>query len=258
MRDTCKYDIRSAGYCFLWIAFIPLVTSCKKSAPMLYKGGSGVYIEKGMLPEEERDSMTYSFALQMDDKVIDTIYLPMYIAGNIASVDRPIPLEADPAKSTAKAAVHYELLPGAIKANAFVANFPVVVKRTPDLKEQEVRLYLHMGANQYFSMDLKYIYDVNNYDYSPDYVIRINDILKKPYGWEGDDSYMASFFGSYSAAKYKFIIKATGKPNWPDSSPGKDIMYGYYIQVYDALQAYEKLHGAMYDENGEKVQLPQR
>lgn len=230
--------------------------SCVKDTPR-FANDAGVYINKESM-DSYKDSITYSFAVKPDALMQDTVFLPIRITGLPAKNDRRIPLTAVKDSTTAVEGQHYELPVCLIKADSFTARFAVVIKRRPELKDREVRLLLQVAPNQDFPLSITRLAAGAN----PYYLVRLNDKLTKPDKWESPGSWLQTFFGNYSETKFKFIIQATGRSNWPPrgrdgiGAPKLNDMYNYSSMVHEALRLYEAANGPMIDENGNRVVFP--
>lgn len=241
---------------FAGLVMATMLTCCAKDTPR-FADQEGLYINKGIM-DSYKDSVTYSFAVKPDALLQDTVFLPVRITGVAVARDRPAPVAAIKDSSTAIAGQHYELPVCLIRADSFSARFAVVVKRSPDLKGKEVRLWLKVTPNADFPLDITRLAS----GYSPFYLVRINDKLTKPDKWEAAGSWLQTFFGNYSETKFKFIIKVTGRSNWPPrgrdgaGAPVLNDMYNYSSMVHEALRLYEAANGPMLDEKGDRVVFP--
>lgn len=224
------------------LAGLLLLAACKKET-LLYDEPGRLNFRKEYL-DPKQDSTTYSFAIKPASLQQDTVWLKLGLMGRLTDTDREIKLEVIPDSTTAVANVHYQLFKYVLPANSHQIDLPVLIKRDPSLKNQQVRLYLKIGA----SSDL-----LPGVDTMQAYKVRINDRITKPDNWDRELIY---FFGTYSNNKYLFIIQTLGVSEFvnPFSEMSK---YDYYKgQIKNALEDYKQQHGHPYlDENGFEVTL---
>lgn len=253
-------------YILLFLLSGMSILSCKKDE-LMYEDQPGIYIDKEKFVGI-RDSTTYSFAEKANTLMQDTIYIPVKISGNVTPTDRPVPLKVDHALTTATVGMHFQILDTKIKANEITARVPILIKRTPDLKTKQVRLYLKIETSAEFPLKIMSTKTNSTFNgepsstYNPGYLIKLNDQLLKPDTWDASGSWFKFFFGNYSAVKYRFIIDVTGRTVWgPRARDGADAptgtqMYIYYAKLTAALYEYEKVNGPMIDETGNPVTFP--
>jgi hypothetical protein len=250
---------------FLLLALL-IMASCKKDE-LMYEDQPGIYIDKEKFIGV-RDSISYSFAEKASSLMLDTIYIPVKISGNMFATDRAVPLKVDAARTTAIAGTHYQILETKIKANEITARVPILIKRTADLKTNQVRLYVKIETSAEFPLNIINTKTNNTFNgeptstYTQGYLIKFSDQLLKPDTWDASGSWFKLFFGNYSAVKYKFIIDVTGRTVWgPRARDGAEAptstqMYIYYGKLLSALYEYEKVNGPMMDETGNPVTFP--
>lgn len=242
------------------------IFSCKKEE-LMYEDKPGIYIDKEKFVAS-RDSVTYSFAEKANTLMQDTIYIPVKISGNMSSADRPVPLKVDNTLTTASPGTHFQVLDTKIKANETIARVPILIKRAPDLKTKQVRLYVKIESSTEFPLTITNTKTNSTYNgeplstYKPGFLIKFSDQLLKPDTWDASGSWFKFFFGNYSAVKYKFIIQVTGRTVWGDrarygtDAPTSTEMYIYYAKLTAALYEYEQANGPMMDETGNPVTFP--
>jgi hypothetical protein len=179
----------------------------------------------------------------------------MGVASNTA---REVKLTAVASGTTAIEGIHYELLPYTIPAGAYKADLPVVIKRIPDLKTKEFSLLLQVAESKDFKPGVPNSPVTGGFaGANLQYLIKMNDFLTKPANW---DSRLATFFGSYSQVKYKFVIDITGISEFSYGFAGALIAYGE-MQYYQALckrklAEYVAANGPLVDEFGVPVSFP--
>lgn len=264
MKSIFKnYTIRYA-LCLIGILTIG-ITSCNKD--LVYENKPGIYIDKEKLVSS-KDSIAYSFAEKASTRTLDTIYLPVKISGEVSNTERNVPMMANATKTNAIAGTHYQILQTVLKANESTALVGIVLKKTPDLKSQQVRIYLEIVPNTDFPLVITNTKTNNTYNgepsskYNPGYLIKLSDQLLKPDTWDGSGSWFKYYFGTYSAVKFKFIIDITGRTVWGDrarygpDAPTSSELKIYYTKLITALYEYEQKNGPMIDETGNQVTLP--
>lgn len=164
------------------------------------------------------------------------------VMGKATNYDRKVNLSVVTAKTTAGS--HQYTFPSSvtIPANEYKSSFPVVLKRTDDLANKTVSLCFEITASDDFQAGVE-----ENSSLS----IRWNDKISKPNDW---DKSLAEFFGTYSDAKYLFIIDITGISDFSNLSWSEK--WSMQITLITALQEYEKQNGQLLDEDGNPVNFP--
>ncbi|WP_161964193.1 DUF4843 domain-containing protein [Chitinophaga flava] len=226
-----------------------IFSSCKKTEVMSYDEPARAYF---LIPYEadSPDTLNYTFAIKPDMLLIDTVRLPVRIMGAAATTDRIVGVQPVADSTSAVAGQDYLLLPTVVKAGAFTGNVQVVLKRNATMKTKLLRLSLQIVPSADFQPGVDKLAFKNGWSGAKTrFRIRFSDMLTKPDIW---DAVMASFFGKYSATKYKFIIDVTGVSEFSRSIP-----YGafsvYKTLCQEKLAAYELTNGPLVDENGERV-----
>lgn len=219
---------------------------CKKSELTKYDQPDKVYVYK-LSSDANKDSATFSFALRPSAQLQDTVKIPLRIMGTARGADRQVQVNVVADSSTGVAGTHYQLLPAIIPANSFTGYIPVLVKKTPDMKTTEFRLWVEVGTSADFQPGIPT---------SLRYLVKINNFFTKPSNW---DSQLVGFFGAFSQVKYGFIINVTGRSEF--SFSGTDAinspMATYYkVQCKNALADYNAANGTLYDEFGLPITFP--
>ncbi len=237
-------------------ALIAVLVSCQKSELTKYAEEDMIYVYKDAF-NTKKDSAGYSFAIKANSLLVDTVKVPVRIMGVAASKDREVKLAAIKEFTTAVEGVHYTFLPYIIPAGAYSADLPVVVKRTADMKTQEFRLQVQVIESKDFKPGIPNSPVAGNFaGASLQYLIKVNDFLTKPSNW---DSQLISYFGTFSQAKYKFIIDVTGKTDFAlGAAPAMSIgEIGYYKAFCKSkLAEYVAANGPLIDEFGATVTFP--
>ena len=148
-----------------------------------------------------------TFVYEGEDRVLDTVWLEVVTMGFVEDYDRPFTLEQVKKGEGEQAVagkhyiafddplvtIHYK-----IPAGANGARVPVVLKRDPSLKEQEVTLGIKIGQNENF---------IPGYNAYQKKAIVYSEILIQPLYWNDFATYY--FAGKYGKAKHQFMINAT-------------------------------------------------
>jgi hypothetical protein len=239
------------------VAVVVLAAGCKKSELTQYEQADMIYIYKDAF-NTKNDSATYSFAIKDNILQVDTVKVPVRIMGVAKNTAREVKLGIIATGTTAIEGTHYEFLPYTIPAGAYSADLPVVIKRTTALKTQEFRLQLQILESKDFKPGVPHSQVSGNFaGASLQYLIKINDFLTKPSNW---DSRLATFFGSYSQVKYKFVIEVTGLFEFSYGFQGATIAYGemlyYQALCKRKLEEYVAVNGPLMDEFGAPVVFP--
>jgi hypothetical protein len=162
--------------------------------------------------------------------------------GNPANNARTVNLAVNTAKTTAQEK-HYAFPSQVVlPADSFSVTFPVSLKRTPDLQEKGVRLYIEISESPDFKLGVS---EENHL------LIKWSDVLTRPANWNE----LVEFFGTFSIAKYRFIIETTGVAEFSAQTMSWALLTNYRIMCVNALIAYNDAHpgNPLKDENGQYV-----
>ena len=203
------------------------------------------------------DSLNYTFVDKNSSVTMDTVWLPVRIAGYTAGQDRPIKLVVASAGTTAIAGTHYKLLNYVMPKDSFQTSLGVVLIRDPSLQDTSVVLNLQLQPSTDFPVLMKDTLMGDGDYYSRNNIrIIITDRLIKPSNW---DTYLVNFFGAYSEVKFRFIAGVLGVSSFPNTGPNAlkypQLQY-YQTVVRNALIDYNAAHGPLIDENGSPVTFP--
>ncbi|WEK35598.1 MAG: DUF4843 domain-containing protein [Candidatus Pseudobacter hemicellulosilyticus] len=220
-----------------------LATSCTKDPRLDYTSPASVYFFTDSLLYIQ-DSVTFSFAVHESSLQVDTVAIPLKLMGDAEGKDRSFTVVADPAKTTAQAGVHYDIITPKVKAGQFKDSLLVKVYKTADLASKEVRIALRItdggellpGATERLN-----------------YTVKLNNILSKPDNW---DMLLIGFFGPYSEAKYRFIIDVTGLAVYNFRTPTGGVDFQYYMYLKQILRAALQEQGPIYDESNNPISFP--
>lgn len=224
------------------ILLLPLLFfGCKEdSNRLMYSDDPEVYFYKGdntLYP----DSLDYTFILKPDDVFTDTVQIPLRISGFSAQNDRVVNIEVG-AESTAEVGRHFKIDPVIIKAGAYSGTVPLVLLRSEDLKEKQLRIYLKIANSAGFEP---------GYADRLNYLVKITDQLSRPEDWE------TFIFGQYSQKKHQFMVASIGHIRVAMSLGAQfSELFAILQTVRVELIKYEAINGPMYDENGNRVTFP--
>lgn len=231
-----------------------LATACNKPIDS-YSGDSRIYFferTEGTVVAR-LTSKSFSFVLMDNSVTEDTIFVKTKIMGLATASDRSFSAVADTGGNAA--AADYKILPGVVKANTIFGSLPVVVYRKPELKTTIKVLNLKIADGGDFKAGV--IDDAK-------FQLNWTDNLIKPDNWETTPG-LKTYFGTYSAVKYRFIIDVLGRDQFPIQT-GRDLLPGQLTHynmldlkaiLKDALVAYNNTHTpAMTDEFGQLVTFP--
>lgn len=186
------------------------------------------------------DSLEYSFVIQPQSELEFNLPVSIYIMGNAANYDRTVNLTVDNSLTTAQDK-HYEMPTQVVlPANAYNVTFPLTLKRTTDLQDAGVRLYIKIAESADFKVGA----------IEQDHLlIKWNDMLSKPSNW---DEGLTSYFGQFSIVKYRFIISTTGITEFDETQMSWAELTNYKILVTSALDEYNAANpnNPLKDENG--------
>ncbi len=221
--------------------------SCSTAEVQDFEAGSGAYFN-----DELGDSTNYSFANQIVEKDIDTLFINMRVMGDLFDKQRVIQLEAMEG-TTAVADKDYVLPAYNIAAKQYDVKYPVILKNSAELKEKTLKLALRVAKNADFPDGSGII--SSKYHYST-FLINFNNRLIKPTYWE----HVQVYFGDYSDVKYRFMIDHIGvadfMPDYVGGKVGYSDLLNYAGIVRKAIQEYEEEHGPLLDEHGKEVSIP--
>jgi len=158
-------------------------------------------------PHMEDSVIARTFVFDVETKVLDTVWLEVKTLGFVVDYDRPFVLEQveKDDREQAVAGKHYIAFDDSlvsvhykVPAGKNEARFPIVLKRDPSLKQQEVTLRVRIGHNENF---------ISGYDAYQEKIISVSDILTQPDYWNSYASYY--FAGKYGKVKHQFMIDVT-------------------------------------------------
>lgn len=218
---------------FSFSILIIFFQSCEEKVVMKYEDSGYLYFD--LL--EQKDSVLYSFFLEKEDKVRDTVWVDVKVMGLVSDRDRAVQAvqlntgEAD----AAEAGKHYIAFDDPelqkwmrIEAGKTGMRLPVVILRDLSLKQQTVRIQFGFKENEFFGSGIE------NQD---QFIIKITDQTEKPLNWSSWQPY----FGDWSSLKMKFIINYVGFNEF-ETLPEKAMCLYLQLKAREQLEAYNAKH----------------
>jgi hypothetical protein len=190
------------------------------------------------------DSLEFSFVTTPLSVTTKEMLVTLYIMGEATTTDRMARLEVVAGKTTATAA-HYDCpTQVTIPAGSIKAEFPIILKRTADLQEKTVRLYVQVAASESFNIGVS---EQNHL------LLKWNDVLSRPKNW----SDLEEFFGAFSLEKFRFILSVTGVAEFDTTKMSWSELNNNRIKVKTALDEYHATHpgNPLKDENGQLIEF---
>ena len=218
-----------------------LLTGCENEG-FYYQDEARVRLEGPYKWTVGTDSLEFSFITSppgIDEMVMD---ITLYVMGKSTDHDRTANIIVVNELTTANNDHYTCQSQVTIPAGAYYATFPLTLKRTADLQEQTVKLYLRVEESEDFKVGVR----------EKDHLlVKWNDILSMPKNW----SDLVEFFGSFSMVKYRFIINVTGVTEFNTTTMSWSQLMNYKIIVKNALDEYNAGHpdNPLKDENGQFV-----
>lgn len=243
------------------VCLLVLLAGCEENERIPYLAGPRVYFYERIMQSgglyEDVFSRTYTFADKSSDVVTDTVLIKTRIMGDITPVDRTFKAAVvgdSSAVAEWESVTYYKVLDGLVKAGNEEGYLPLVVYRTPLIKDSTLQVTLQ-------------IVDAPGYDLAPGTPERLifnvawADKLVKPANWDTD---LLFFFGPYSDTKYQFVIDVLGISTFTIYSRFNTTgqytsasMYDFRARLKEALSAYNNTHDPdLTDENGQLVTFP--
>ncbi len=241
------------------IVFLSVIMSCQKDKLSVYSAGSGLTFAE--TTDITTDSLNYTFALNIEPKEKDTVYIPLMLTGWPSEQEREFKLDIDPI-STAKQGVHFDFTKMSFPANAVTFLYPIVVYKTENMEKEIFQLKLKVADNGVFQTGASGSYVKVTANEFPkgarshsSFKLNITSIVSKPGNWTSDVTY---YFGAYSSERLLFMIQVLGINDFRTVSYGGKYIYADIINMYQklniALDAYEAEHGfRKVDENGQEI-----
>ena len=172
-----------------------LMMSCQKADQLLFDSPASIYFN---LEESQKDSIVYTFAYDLT-KSVDTVLIPVSIAGIRESKDRLFKVEIDKAKSSAVSGKHFKALEAdyLIQADSGNTFLPIIVYNVEELSDKSVSLVLKLTSSPDFGIENPAIISAK---------VVVSARLEQPIWW-------SMWAGSYSRAKHQLFLITTGQTN---------------------------------------------
>jgi hypothetical protein len=235
-----------------------IFSACEKDIAS-YSNDPGVYFfERNTdLTQSRITFKSFSFLQLPLDITKDTFYIKVKIMGETTAYDRIVRGQTIADSTTAIEGRHYDFIDGIVPAGAIIGYLPVVLYRTPDIADTTVTLNLSIAETK----DFKTAISEDNF-----FTLSWSDNVVKPSNWDGFIS-LSAYFGTYSIAKYRFIISVTGIEQFPLQQSGRVppepgeftamAMMDISVRLKAALLEYNNTHTpALTDESGQLVTFP--
>lgn len=217
------------SFCILAV----FLQGCEEKVVMKYEDSGYLYFDD----LEQKDSVLYSFFLEKDDKVRDTVWVDVKVMGLTSGRDRVVRLvqlnsgELD----AAEAGKHYIAFDDPelqkwmkVEPGKTGMKLPVVILRDLSLKQQTVRILFGFKDNEFFGSGI---------ENQEQFIIKITDQAEKPLNWSSWQPY----FGDWSSIKMKFIINYVGYNEF-ESLPEKAMCLYLQLKAREQLRAYNAKH----------------
>lgn len=240
----------------LFLMVLTTFWSCKKEEVAVFSVKDGVTFYANQYENLHADNfVNFSFANAITVQSRDTIYVRMRASGEIVDYPRTVQLKASEVGTTARAGIDYELPSSAIvPAGAYRFVYPVILINSPGMLTNTYRLVLEpvetkdfvvgvVGTTPPRSISLTDYPETNFISIKID----ITNQLVQPAGWQ------PSIFGTFSIAKYRFMIQTTGLTDFSIEALGTDGLFNLPVKLRNALAVYEAANGPLIDENGNRV-----
>lgn len=195
-----------------------MLTSCNEDAiPTFNSEDAGIYFQDGVQTrfyiniDAYNDSTAFTFS-ECDDDVKDTVLTArIRTLGKVRDYDRKVKVVVDTENSTAIEGKHFQVNFDTlyIKAGQSEAKVQVRFLRTPDLKEQQVRLMLKVEDNENFVVpfssqkNTNVYYDAGQQIRADGYVFEVNEFYSEPMLW----TMFGSPVGKWSISKQRLMTK---------------------------------------------------
>lgn len=225
---------------FLIAAFSSLCLFSCENDDFLYQDTPRVRLEADEIWALGTDSLTYTFTTAGTDVQEKTINVDAVIMGEVAAKDRVANLTANTQKTTANASLYNFPAQVTIPAGQSRATFQVTLRRSAELQQKEVRLYIEVVESADFGSGVTERNHV---------IIKWNDKITRPTNWDS----LQEYFGTYSDAKYRFMLaNVPAGTEFSTETMSWSQLMNYKFLFTNALNEYNAAHpgNPMTDENG--------
>ena len=224
--------------------------SCEKNVVHRFEDQSSLYFYKGAengMGVAQNDSIIYSFYLMESSVLQDTVWLDVRLTGMPSQNALPLPISQINTGGTNAtiAGTHYIAFddPGfaahmVLPAGKVSIMFPVVLLRTPDMRNGQFKLDIGIGVNEHFTAGIIG---------QTTFIIKVSDNATKPLLW---DAVLAPAFGQWGQVKMKFIIDYLGFTDFDTTVLYDDMVNYWKAQAQLKLVTYEAAYGPLYEDDG--------
>lgn len=189
------------------------------------------------------DSMSYNFVYGGIDATQYDVEMKVVVMGETADRDRTVNLEIIADRTTASASQYIIPATVTVPAGEYETTFNVTLKRTADLEQKAVRLRFGVAASDDFQPG-------TTEDAS--FLIIWNDMVGKPLYWDDE---LNNFFGTYSDAKFRFMIDVLGTSDFEGLNWSQK--FNMNVKLQAALLEYNAANGVLLDEDLNPVTFPE-
>jgi hypothetical protein len=212
------------------------MTNCSKDAVDEYGQTNYVYLADTKTSINEVNPIEYSFAFHPGID-IDTVPVLFKLVGKLSGEDRPVAITVDGSHTTALEG-DYELPETiALRAGRTLDTIALVLHNSARLKTAKFKIRLLLNENEHFRLgppDNRFV------------EITFSDMITRPKWWTVVVE--VNFLGTYSDAKYRLFIEATGIADMTGLS---EINQRAYAIIFRDFLARGRENGEVYqDENG--------
>lgn len=217
-----------------------LVIGCTKDEIPFYTGDDSIAF---YIHANEKDSIDYSFAMNLANTTSDTIPLKMRVQGYVSTRDRKVKVVATDG-TTARLGEDFVLPEVVVPAGAQTINYPLIVNNTAIMRDKSLRIVLKVEATEDFSIGT-IGQEIGNTIAIPVYKIDVSNIILDNARWSNtSDQY--KYFGKYSCEKYRFIVNVLGVTDFSSATIGFYGLYNYPLILRQKLAEYEAQYGPIY------------
>lgn len=226
---------------FIGLSFLFVFASCENDG-FYYKDEARVRLKAPYEWALGTDSLDFSFVKYPGSVTEYNLPVTIYLMGNPENHARTVNLAVNATKTTAQEGQYAFPAQVVLPADSFSVIFPVCLKRTADLQEKGVHLYIEILESSDFKIGVS---EENHL------LIKWSDVLTRPANWNE----LVEFFGTFSIVKYRFIIETTGVTEFSAQKMSWALLTNYRILCVSALNAYNETHpgNPLKDENGQYV-----
>lgn len=239
-----------------------MLAACQKEELLQYTEKSRVYLSLrrdslySKFPLSTAGNIIIDYAPQKSTKLKDTLRLRVQVSGPSSGADRTFSFERNAAIGTAKEGVDFDVLDKnfIMPAGKFNTIVRVVINRNPNMAKQPVSFAYNLKANESFELgpdrDTLNFTSVSAVMNVVAIKVTAKDVVVKPDNWE---SFIKTYFGTYSEVKYRFVIDVLGLTSIPSTTTASR-MNTYRNNLRTALTKYNTEHPEkLKDENGIEI-----